>query len=61
MEVRVEDGNLEQALRRLRRKLEKDGMFVAIRRQMEYRKPSERKRRQRLKAMRKQRRESQQK
>lgn len=59
MEVKVEDGNLEQALKRLRRKLDKEGMFVAIRRQMEYRKPSERKRRQRLKALRKQRREAQ--
>ncbi len=40
MEVQVRDGNVMKAMKILKKKLEKDGMFLELRRRMHYEKPS---------------------
>ncbi len=44
-EVSVKDNNLEKALKRLKRKLERAGLFKEMKRRRHFEKPSERKRR----------------
>jgi small subunit ribosomal protein S21 len=44
-EVVVKDNNLEKALKRLKRKLERAGLFKEMKRRRHYEKPSERRRR----------------
>jgi len=40
IEVTVRDGNVMKAMKILKKKLEKDGMFLELRRRMHYEKPS---------------------
>ncbi|SVC84072.1 uncharacterized protein METZ01_LOCUS336926 [marine metagenome] len=40
VEVQVRDGNVMKAMKILKKKLEKDGMFLELRRRMHYEKPS---------------------
>ena len=40
IEVQVRDGNVMKAMKILKKKLEKDGMFLELRRRMHYEKPS---------------------
>ena len=48
----VRDNNVEQALRILKRKLQRDGLFREIKRRKAYEKPSERKAREKVEAIR---------
>ncbi|MAV56191.1 MAG: 30S ribosomal protein S21 [Candidatus Pelagibacter sp.] len=45
MKIDVKDNNVEQALRILKRKLQKEGFFKIIKMKSNYEKPSERKKR----------------
>ncbi|MAV05657.1 MAG: 30S ribosomal protein S21 [Candidatus Pelagibacter sp.] len=45
MKIEVKDNNVEQALRVLKRKLQKEGFFKVIKMKSNYEKPSERKKR----------------
>jgi len=45
MEIRVIDGNVEKAAKRLKRKLQQDGLFREMRNRKSYEKPSVRRRR----------------
>ncbi|MBO6493627.1 MAG: 30S ribosomal protein S21 [Pelagibacteraceae bacterium] len=45
MKIEVKDNNIEQALRILKRKLQKDGFFKIIKLKDTYEKPSEKKKR----------------
>ncbi|MAJ23094.1 MAG: 30S ribosomal protein S21 [Candidatus Pelagibacter sp. TMED64] len=45
MKIEVKDNNVDQALRILKRKLQKDGFFKVIKLKSNYEKPSERKKR----------------
>ncbi len=54
-EVVVKDNNLEKALKRLKRKLERAGLFKEMKRRRHYEKPSERKRRKKQEAERRRR------
>ena len=54
-EVVVKDNNLERALKRLKRKLERAGLFKEMKRRRHYEKPSERRRRKRQEAERRRR------
>ncbi|MBO6491701.1 MAG: 30S ribosomal protein S21 [Pelagibacteraceae bacterium] len=45
MKIEVKDNNVEQALRILKRKLQKDGFFKIIKLKDTYEKPSEKKKR----------------
>ena len=45
MKIEVKDNNIEQALRVLKRKLQKEGFFKVMKRKSTYEKPSERKKR----------------
>ena len=45
MKIEVKDNNIEQALRVLKRKLQKEGFFKVIKMKSNYEKPSERKKR----------------
>ena len=47
IKIEVKDNNIEQALRVLKRKLQKDGFFKIIKLKNTYEKPSERKKRER--------------
>ncbi|MBC6444348.1 MAG: 30S ribosomal protein S21 [Alphaproteobacteria bacterium GM202ARS2] len=47
MEVIVRNNNVDQALRILKRKMQKEGLFREIKRRRSYEKPSEKKARQR--------------
>ena len=48
MKIEVKDNNIEQALRVLKRKLQKEGFFKIIKMKSNYEKPSEKKKRIRL-------------
>jgi len=50
LEVRVEGRNIEKALRNLKRKLEREGLFKEIRKRKFYQKPSVRKKLKRVEA-----------
>ena len=45
MKIEVKDNNIEQALRVLKRKLQRDGFFKVVKLKSVYEKPSEKKRR----------------
>ena len=45
MKIEVKDNNIEQALRVLKRKLQRDGFFKVIKLKNTYEKPSEKKKR----------------
>ena len=45
IKIEVKDNNIEQALRILKRKLQKDGFFKIIKLKQTYEKPSEKKKR----------------
>lgn len=57
-EVVVKDNNLEKALKRLKRKLERAGLFKEMKRRRHYEKPSERRRRKKQEAERRRRKKS---
>ena len=48
IKIEVKDNNVEQALRVLKRKLQRDGFFKIIKMKSNYEKPSEKKKRIRL-------------
>ena len=48
IKIEVKDNNVDQALRILKRKLQKEGFFKIIKMKSNYEKPSERKKRERL-------------
>jgi small subunit ribosomal protein S21 len=52
LKVFVRDNNIEQALRILKKKLQRDGLFREIKRRKAYEKPSERKAREKVEAIR---------
>jgi small subunit ribosomal protein S21 len=52
LKVFVRDNNVEQALRILKKKLQRDGLFREIKRRKAYEKPSERKAREKVEAIR---------
>lgn len=52
MQVLVRDNNIEQALRVLKKKLQRDGHFRELRERRAYEKPSERKTRRKAEAIR---------
>jgi small subunit ribosomal protein S21 len=52
MQVFVRDNNVDQALKALKRKLQREGFFRELRRKKFYEKPSERKAREKSEAMR---------
>jgi small subunit ribosomal protein S21 len=52
LKVFVRDNNVEQALRILKKKLQRDGLFREIKRRKAYEKPSERKAREKVEASR---------
>ena len=45
MKIEVKDNNIEQALRVLKRKLQRDGFFKVVKLKSAYEKPSEKKKR----------------
>ncbi|UCF87376.1 MAG: 30S ribosomal protein S21 [Nitrospiraceae bacterium] len=53
MEVRVYDGNIEKAIKALKRQLQKDGLFREIKKRSFYEKPSEKEKRKRIEARKK--------
>ncbi len=50
--VNVRDGNVEQALRALKKKMQREGLFREMKLRKSYEKPSERKARERSEAVR---------
>ena len=50
MEIKVDDNNVEGALKVLKRKLQKDGLFREIKRRKAYEKPCEKEKRKRREA-----------
>ncbi|MGV8839777.1 MAG: 30S ribosomal protein S21 [Bauldia sp.] len=52
MQVLVRDNNVDQALRALKRKLQREGLFRELKRRQGYEKPSERKTREKGEAIR---------
>jgi small subunit ribosomal protein S21 len=52
VKVFVRDNNVEQALRILKKKLQREGLFREIKRRKAYEKPSERKAREKVEAIR---------
>ena len=52
LKVFVRDNNVEQALRILKKKLQREGLFREMRRRKAYEKPSERKAREKVEAIR---------
>lgn len=52
MEVKVRDGQIEKALRTLKRKLQSEGVFREMRLREHYEKPSERRKRKEAEAVR---------
>ena len=50
MEIKVNENNVEGALKVLKRKLQKEGLFREIKRRKSYEKPSEKERRKRREA-----------
>ena len=55
MQVSVRDNNVEQAMRVLKKKLQREGVFKEVKLRKHYEKPSERKARERSEAIRRQR------
>lgn len=53
MEVRVYDGNIEKAIKALKRQLQKEGLFREIKKRSFYEKPSEKEKRKRIEARKK--------
>ena len=52
MQVFVRDNNVEQALKALKRKMQREGIFREMRRRKAYEKPSERRTREKAEAIR---------
>ena len=52
MQVLVRDNNVEQAMKALKRKLQREGVFRELRRRKSYEKPSERRAREKAEAVR---------
>ena len=52
MQVLVRDNNVDQALKVLKKKMQREGVFREMRRRREYEKPSERKARERAEGIR---------
>ena len=52
MQVYVRDNNIEQAIRALKKKLQREGVFRELRRRRHYEKPSERRARETAEALR---------
>lgn len=52
MEVSVRDNNLEQALRALKKKMQREGIFREMKQRRQYEKPSEKKSREKAAAIR---------
>ncbi|MFO1183493.1 MAG: 30S ribosomal protein S21 [Bauldia sp.] len=52
MQIFVRDNNIEQALKALKRKLQREGVFREMRRRRAYEKPSERRNREKAEAIR---------
>ncbi len=55
MQVSVRDNNVDQALRALKKKLQREGVFREMKLRRNYEKPSEKKARERAEAIRRQR------
>ena len=55
VQVSVRDNNVEQALRVLKRKLQREGVFGELRNRKHYEKPSEKKKRRKKESMRRKR------
>lgn len=53
MEIKVDDNNVDGALKVLKRKLQKEGLFREIKRRKSYEKPSEKEKRKRREARKK--------
>lgn len=53
LEVKVNENNVEGALKVLKRKLQKEGLFKEIKRRKSYEKPSEKEKRKRIEARKK--------
>jgi small subunit ribosomal protein S21 len=53
LEVRVYDGNIEKAIKVLKRQLQKEGLFREIKKRSFYEKPSEKEKRKRIEARKK--------
>ncbi len=52
MQVYVRDNNVDQALRALKKKMQREGLFREMKRRRHFEKPSERRKRERAEAMR---------
>ncbi|MGH6917618.1 MAG: 30S ribosomal protein S21 [Geminicoccaceae bacterium] len=52
MEVQVRDNNVDQALRALKKKMQREGLYREMRMRRHYEKPSEKKARERAEAIR---------
>jgi small subunit ribosomal protein S21 len=50
LEIRVDDKNIEKAIRLLKRKMQTDGLFRELRNRRHYEKPSIKKKRKRIEA-----------
>ncbi|GBE02969.1 MAG TPA: 30S ribosomal protein S21 [Nitrospirae bacterium] len=50
MEIRVIDSNIEKAIKDLKRRLEREGLFKEVKKRRFYEKPSEKKKRKRIEA-----------
>jgi small subunit ribosomal protein S21 len=53
LEVQVYDGNIEKAIKILKRQLQKEGLFKEIKKRSFYEKPSEKEKRKRIEARKK--------
>lgn len=52
LQVFVKDGNIEKAIRELKRKLQRDGLYTEMKRRSAYEKPSNKRKRKQREAMR---------
>ncbi len=52
MQVYVRDNNVDQALRALKKKMQREGLFREMKRRRHFKKPSERRKRERAEAVR---------
>ena len=53
MEIQVYDGNIERAIKALKRQLQKEGLFKEIKKRSFYEKPSEKEKHKRIEARKK--------
>ena len=53
MEIKVEDNDLEKALKAMKRKIQREGLLKDLKKRSFYEKPSEKKKRKRIEARRK--------